>query len=72
MLALLGVKITVIGVLFELLGFEKYVKNIIVKKAEKNEVPIETGLTKEQKIKKYLIGAVKEAWIYYICICTCN
>lgn len=80
MLALLGVKITIIysvivlilpviiGVLFELLGFEKYVKNIIVKKPENNEEVIEVNLTKKQKINKYLIGAVQEAWSLYISV----
>lgn len=81
MLALFGVKITVIysaivlilplivGILLEKLGFEKYVKNIDVKKNQEiNLYDINLNLSKKELIKKYLVESSKDALKLYISI----
>lgn len=80
MLALLGWKITliysvvvliipvVIGVLLDVLGFEKYVKNINIKQDKKDEELVAVNLTKKDKIKMYLVESVKSAWKLYISV----
>ncbi|MCC0683687.1 permease [Clostridioides sp. ZZV14-6345] len=81
MLALFGVKITVvysaivlmltliIGILLEKLGFEKYVKNVDVKKSQEiNLYDVSLNLSRKELIKKYLIDSAKDALKLYISV----
>lgn len=81
MLALFGVKITVvysaivlmlpliIGILLEKLGFEKYVKNVDVKKSQEiNLYDVNLFLSRKELIKKYLIDSAKDALKLYISV----
>ncbi|WP_227849969.1 permease, partial [Clostridioides sp. ZZV15-6598] len=81
MLALFGVKITVvysaivlilpliIGILLEKLGFEKYVKNVDIKKSQEiNLYDINLNLSRKELIKKYLIDSAKDALKLYISV----
>ncbi|MDI2882330.1 permease [Clostridioides difficile] len=81
MLALFGIKITIvysavalifpliIGILFEKLGFEKYVKNVDIKKNQEiNLDDIKLKLSKKELFKKYLIEALRDALKLYISV----
>lgn len=81
MLALFGIKITVvysaivlilpliIGILLEKLGFEKYVKNVDIKKSKEiNLYDINLNLSRKELIKKYLIDSAKDALKLYISV----
>lgn len=80
MIALLGVKITliysvvvlilpvIIGIVLEVFGFERYVKNIDIKNNKENEENISYQLSIKDKLKMYLINSLKEAWKLYISV----
>ena len=81
MLGLLGVKTTliysitvliiptVIGISWDILGFEKYVKNINIKMHKKEpEEGIHLTLSRKDLVKKYLVGAAKDALELYVSV----
>ncbi|MGX9756999.1 permease [Clostridioides difficile] len=78
MLALFGGKITVtysaivlivpliMGILLEKLGFEKYVKNVDIKKNQEiNLYDVNLNLSRKELIKKYLVDSAKDALKLY-------
>ncbi|UWD47418.1 permease [Clostridioides difficile] len=78
MLALFGGKITVtysaivlivpliMGILLERLGFEKYVKNVDIKKNQEiNLYDVNLNLSRKELIKKYLVDSAKDAFKLY-------